>query len=200
MKIIDCEQGSDEWYQARLGKATASEFHNVLNKKTGRGTYMIKLAAERLTGECQDGYTNAVMERGKELEAEARECYETLYGQEIIQVGFAEFDEWIGASPDGLIGEDGLLELKCPNSTTHITNIIKGKMPTKYIPQVQGQLWVTGRKWCDFASYDPRLMSRPFWSVRIQRDEEYIKNLNAATNVFIDELQELIAKIETNVF
>ena len=200
MKIYDCVQCSDEWYLARLGKATASEFHNVLNKKTGRGTYMIKLAAERLTGVGQDGYTNAIMERGKELEAEAREYYETIYGQEVIQVGFAEFDEWVGASPDGLIGDDGLLELKCPNSTTHITNIIKNKMPTKYIPQVQGQLWVTGRQWCDFASYDPRLESRPFWSVRIQRDEEYIKNLHAATSVFVAELKELIAKIETNAF
>lgn len=200
MKIIDCIQGSDEWFAARLGKATASCFSEVLNKKTGRGTYMIKLAAERLTGLPQDSYSNAVMERGKEVEPEARECYEVIYHEKVVQVGFVELNEWIGASPDGLIGDEGLAELKCPNTTTHISYILKDKMPAKYIPQVQGQLWVTGRKWCDFISYDPRLSSRPLWSVRIQRDEEYIRNLEAATNVFVKELKELIAKVEKGVF
>lgn len=200
MNIIDCIQGSDEWFASRLGKVTASCFSDVLNKKTGRGVYMIKLAAERLTGLPQGSYNNAVMERGKELEPEAREYYAKSSGQEIVQIGFAELDEWIGASPDGLIGDDGLAEIKCPNSTTHIINILKDKMPTQYIPQVQGQLWVTGRKWCRFISYDPRLATRPFWSIRIERDEEYIKNLQAATNIFVKELKELIAKIEAGTF
>jgi len=200
MKYINCIQGSDEWYAARLGKATASRFSDVLNKKTGRGTYMIRLAAERLTGNGQDNYTNAAMEWGKEHEADAREHYKIIYHQEVKQVGFAELNEWVGASPDGLIGDEGLAEIKCPNSSTHISYIVKNKMPSKYNPQVQGQLWVTGRQWCDFISYDPRLSCRPLWSTRIQRDEEYIKNLEAATNVFVADLQELIAKIETNAF
>lgn len=200
MKIIDCEQGSDEWFAARLGKVTASCFSDVLNKKTGRGTYMIKLAAERLTGLSQDGYSNAVMERGKEIEPEAREYYAETRGQIISQIGFAELSEDVGASPDGLVGDDGQVEIKCPNSTTHISYILKNKMPTKYIPQVQGQLWVTGRQWCDFISYDPRLDKRPFWLIRVKRDEDYIKTLEAATNVFIEELKELIAKVGSDTF
>ena len=139
------------------------------------------------------------MERGKEVEPEARDYYSTLKGRDIIQVGFVEYNEWVGASPDGF-ADDGLVEIKCPNSTTHITNIIKGKMPTKYIPQVQGQLWVTKRAWCDFVSYDPRVTSKPFFCVRIPRDDEYIATLEAATNVFVTELQELISKVETNKF
>jgi len=198
--IIDCIQGSDEWFAARLGKVTASEFHEVLNKKSGRKTYMYKLAAEVLSGMTQETYNNAVMERGKELESEAREYYSILLGREIIRIGFVEKDEWIGASPDGFVVEEGLIETKCPNSTTHIQNIITGKIPTKYIPQVQGQLWVTGRKWCDYVSYDPRITTKPFFCVRVERDEEYIKNLEAETNVFVAELKELISKVKADTF
>ncbi len=200
MEIIDCAQGSDEWYRARLGMITASEFHSVLNKKTGRGTYMMKLAAERLTLMSQDTYSNANMEWGKEHEEEARECYELIMSAEIRQVGFVKHSDWVGASPDGLIGEDGLIEIKCPNSTTHITNIIKNKMPTTYIPQVQGLLWVTERKWCDFVSYDPRVMCNPLFNVRINRDEDYISNLQAETKKFIKELKEIIAKVDKASF
>lgn len=198
--IIDCIQGSDEWFAARLGKVTASMFHEVLNKKSGRGTYMLKLAAERLTGISQNGYSNAVMERGKEYEAEAREHYSALFGREIVEVGFVKHGEWIGSSPDGFVGDEGLIEIKCPNSTTHIVTLIKNRMPTQHIPQVQGQLWITGRLWCDFISYDPRMVNRPFFCLRVERDEEYIKNLEAATNIFVTELKELIAKVKADTF
>lgn len=200
MKIIDCVQGSEEWFAARLGKVTASEFHKVLNKKTGRGLYMRKLAAERLTGITEDSFHNPIMDNGSDTEAEAKECYETIYHEKVKQVGFVELNEWIGASPDGLIGEEGTIEVKCPLGSTHIDYITRNKMPAVYIPQVQGELWVTGRKWCDFVSYVPRLSSRPLWSVRIQRDEEYIRNLEAATNVFVAELKELIAKVDAGAF
>ena len=200
MKVIDCIQGSDEWFAARLGKVTASEFHEVLNKKSGRKTYMYKLAAEVLSGMTQETYNNAVMERGKELESEAREYYSILLGRDIVQVGFVEYSEWIGASPDGFVGDDGLVEVKCPNSTTHIINLVKNSMPPQYIPQVQGLLWVTGHLWCDFISYDPRMVNRPFFCIRITRDEEYILNLQMETEKFINELKELISKVKAATF
>lgn len=200
MNIIDCEQGSDEWFTARLGKVTASKFSDVLNKKTGRGLYMRKLAAERLTGEVEESFRNSIMDKGSEAENEAKEHYSTLLGIPVVSVGFVEKNEWVGTSPDGLVGDDGTIEIKCPLGSTHIDYIIKNKMPAVYIPQVQGGLWITGRKWCDFISYVPALRSKPFYCIRIERDNEYIRNLEAATNVFIKELQELIAKVGKEEF
>lgn len=200
MVIVKCVQGSDEWFAARLGKVTASKFSEVLNKKVGRGLYMRKLAAERLTGLVEDSFRNSIMEKGNKTEDEARTYYYTLRGQEAKQVGFVKLNEWIGASPDGLVGDDGTIEVKCPLGSTHIDYIIRNKMPAIYVPQVQGGLWVTERKWCDFVSYVPALQSRPMWVVRIERDDEYIKNLEAATNVFVAELKELIAKVGKETF
>ena len=200
MEIIDCIQGSGEWFAARRGKVTASHFKDVLNKKAGRGLYMRKVAAELLTDQTEDSYTNPIIEKGSDTEAEARECYEHIYHEKVVQVGFVEMNEWVGCSPDGLIGVEGLAEIKCPLGSTQIDYIMKDAMPPVYVPQVQGQLWVTGRKWCDFISYNPYFKNRPLWSKRIQRDEDYIKNLEAATNLFIKELKELIAKIEKGVF
>jgi len=204
MEIIDCIQGSDEWFDVKRGKVSASHFKDVLNKSSksssGRGLYMRKVAAEILTGQTEETYTNAAMENGVDTEAEARECYEHIYHEKVVQVGFVVLNEWVGCSPDGLIGEDGLAEIKCPLGSTHIDYISKDAMPPVYIPQVQGQLWVTGRKWCDYISYNPYFKNRPLWSKRIQRDEEYIKTLETATNMFTKELKELIAKIEKGVF
>jgi len=200
MKILTCfEQGSDSWFAARLGMVTASNFHKVLNKKTGRGAYMRKLCAERLTG-CIDpnSFKNDIMECGSETEAEARSYYETANDCKIEQVGFVVRDEWIGGSPDGLIGTDGLFECKCPLSSTHIENILSNKMPTTYVPQVQGLLWITERQYCDFISFDPKVLSRPIFIKRVERDKDYIVNLAAQVSVFVKELQEMIKKIEGN--
>lgn len=199
MKIIDCIQRSDEWYAARIGKLTASGFDKVLCDGTGRKTYMLKLAAERLTGISQDGYTNSAMEWGQQTEEAARNYYTQVFG-EVQEVGFVEKDDWVGASPDGLIDTDGLLEIKCPNSTTHIENILAEKMPTKYRPQVQGQLWVTERQWCDFVSFDPRVQARPFLRVRIERDDSYISKLASAVEEFVKELKELLERIQQGPF
>ncbi|MFA5298153.1 MAG: lambda exonuclease family protein [Lutibacter sp.] len=199
MKIINCIQGTDEWFAARLGKITASRFGNVLCNSSGRNTYMIKLIAERLTGLAQDGYTNGAMQWGIETEPQARAYYEALNNITVQLAGFIELDENTGGSPDGLVGEDGILEIKCPNSTTHITTIIKGKMPTEYNPQVQGLLWITGRQWCDFISFDPRMNNRTFWSTRVFRDEKYIIVLQEAVKQFVKELNELIKKVTPNV-
>lgn len=200
MTIVDCIQGSDEWFEARLGFVTASNFHKVLNKKTGRGLYMRKLAAERLTGLREESYKNEIMDKGSETEQEARKYYETVNDCEVKQVGFVIMDEWIGGSPDGLIGEEGLLEIKCPLSSTHIEIILSGRMPPLHIPQVQGLLWITGRKWCDFVSYDPKVLSKPMFCVRVERDKDYFMKLAGEVGVFVGELKTMIAKIDDGSF
>lgn len=196
MKIVDCIQGSEEWFEAKLGIVSASNFSKVLNKGAGRGLYMRKLIAERLTGLREEGYHDKNMDNGNETEAEARKYYETAYDCEVKQAGFVLRDDDVGCSPDGLIGEEGSIEIKCPLSSTHVFNILSGKMPTEYIPQVQGLLWVTGRQWCDFISFDPKVVSRPVSVVRIERDVEYIIKLAAKVNVFVKELKETVDKIK----
>ena len=198
MKIIDCIQGTDEWWEARLGFVTASNFHKVLNKKTGRGLYMRKLAAERLTGLREESYKNEIMENGNETEAAARAYYEAANDCKVEQVGFVMRDEWIGGSPDGLVGDEGMIEMKCPLSSTHIENILSGEMPKTYTPQVQGLLWVTERKWCDFISFDPKVLSKPIFTVRIERDKEYIINLSANVGVFVDQLKDMLNQFDTS--
>jgi len=202
MIIHNCQQGSDEWLALRLGKITASKFNAVLAKGQGktRRAHMVQLAAEILTGEQQEGYSNGAMEWGTEQEPFAREYYESLNDCVVGQVGFVELSEWVGVSPDGLVGEDGLIEIKCPNSTTHITTILSDKFPSTYKPQIQGQLWVTGGKWCDFVSYDPRIKNRPFFSVRVERDEAYIKELEIQVTIFTTELKEMIEKLTASKF
>ena len=197
MKIFNCEQRSDEWYEVRLGKVTASNFHKVLNKRTGRGLYMRKLAAEGITGLREESYKNDFMEVGSETEAEARRFYEIANDCKVEQVGFVMRDDLIGGSPDGLIGKDGLLEIKCVISSTHIATILSEKMPALHIPQVQGLLWVTDRKWCDFVSFDPRVLSQPMFTVRVERDEGYFKKLAGEVGVFVNELKVMIAKIDS---
>ncbi len=194
MIIHNCEQMSDEWFALRLGKITASHFSDVLNKKTGRKTYMLKLLAERLSGEAQVSYSNGPMERGVEVEHLAREHYEALWGI-VEQIGFVELSDDVGCSPDGFVGYDGIIEIKCPNSSTHLSYIDKNVFPASYKPQVQGNLWVTGRQWCDFISFDPRIKAKPFWKIRIKRDRLYIDDLSDAVKKFIKEMRELEDKI-----
>lgn len=200
MTEIDCQQGSEEWFEARLGFVTASNFPKVLNKRTGRGLYMRKLAAERLTGFQEESYKNGIMENGQLTEAEARWFYEAANDLSVRQVGFVMRDKDIGGSPDGLVGEDGIIEIKCPLSSTHISNILSNKMPSEYEPQVQGLLWITERQWCDFISYDPRVIARPMFTVRIERDTEYIPTLSAQVTVFVKDLKEMIKKIDDSSF
>ena len=202
MKIIECIQGSEEWKAVRRGKATSSRFAKVMAKqrdpkKAGeRKKYMLQLAAERLTGVTKVSYESKAMERGTELEPEARAYYAALTGTEVQEVGFCKLSEDVGGSPDGLIGEDGGLEIKCVYTTTHIKTILSNKMPTTHIPQVQGNMWITGRKWWDFASYDPDMKSQKMFIVRQYRNEEYIDNLKTETERFAKELDELVKKIQ----
>lgn len=203
MKILDCPQGSEEWLQARLGKATASRIADVTAKtKSGpsasRKNYAAQLIAERLTGACQDSYKNAAMQWGTEKEPEAREFYEMLTGNDVRQVGMVLHPEieMSLASPDGLIGDDGLVEIKCPNTATHIETLLSEKIDKKYLQQMQWQMACTGRKWCDFVSYDPRLdITKQIWIFRVERDDKMIKELEKEVTLFLAEIAETIDKL-----
>lgn len=204
LTIIDCEQQSDEWFAARLGRVTASRFSDVLMGpgKSGYKTYMMKLLAERMTGMPQETYSNKAMENGIETEPQARDYYVGLQaaGQIVKQIGFIQLGEDVGASPDGLVGSDGLIEIKCPFPSTHLIYILKNKFPPQYKAQVQGQLWVTDRKWCDFISFNPEVANRggrPYWSIRVEHDEAYIENLKKAIEQFVYELKTLEEKVKS---
>ncbi len=202
MQIIDCIQGTPEWYQVRLGRVTASCFGKAIAGGQGKTSkaYMLQLIAERLTNEQQESYSNAVMQRGSEIESLAREYYELLNDCPVRQVGFIKRGEDVGASPDGLVGNDGELEIKCPNSTTHIETILTNKVPTAHRPQLQGGMWVSEREWVDFVSYDPRVKQRPFFCERVYRDDAYIKELNIKIIMFIQEMKEIISKLTKSPF
>lgn len=219
MNIIECIQGSQEWIDARLGRVTGTGFAKVLAKGQGktRKSYLIQLAAERLSGLPQDSFTSGAMDWGTEHEDEARACYEAVQGVEVKQVGFVELDEYIevspdgivetkclngyvGVSPDGLVGEDGGAEIKCPNTSTHIKTILSGKMPPEYTAQVQGGMWVAEREWCDFVSFDPRMKSQRIFIVRVKRDQEYIDNLQYEVEKFVKELKILVETIDSSPF
>lgn len=201
MIIHEMVQGSDEWFAARLGKVTGSNFSKAIGKPGATRTkYMEKLIAEIGSQEKEQGYSNAAMEWGTETEPLAREFYENINDCIVREVGFVEHNEHIGVSPDGLVGEDGLLEIKCPYSSTHVSYIINDRLPPVYKAQVQGQLWVTGRQWCDFVSYDPRYIPRPYWCVRVERDIDYSAMLCIKVGKFITEMKEIIEKINASPF
>ena len=179
MRINNHKQGSDEWLQSRLGKPTASNFGKLITPtgkpSTSADGYINELIAQRITGELPEFYTNSAMERGNELEPAAKALYEFTYGVEVVEAGLCLHDTLdCGASPDGLVGDDGGLEIKCPLPHNHIAYLRSGDVTTKYIPQIQGCLWITGREWWDFMSYHPAMEDL---IVRVYRDEAYIKKL-----------------------
>lgn len=194
IEIFDCEQGTPEWFACRLGIATASNFSKVLAKGEGktRKRYLLDLAGERLTGETADSYSNDHMERGKAMEAEARDLYVFMKDSEPNQVGFIRNGEK-GCSPDSLIGGSGMLEIKTKLAALQIECILADKLPSEHVAQVQGALWVAEREWMDFVSYWPKL---PLFVKRVYRDEDYIKNLAAEVARFNSEMLELIEKIQ----
>jgi len=197
-------QGSNEWFSARLGKATASKIIDILSKgKDGesitRRNYRMMLVCERLTGLKADGYTNTHMERGTLLEPLARASYEVIKGLLVDEVGFVPHPtiEMSGASPDGLISTDGLIEIKCPTPNNHIETALSGKAPSKYISQMQWQMACTGRKWCDFVSYCPDVGANlELFVVRVMRDDEYIAVTEKAVIAFLDEVTETLTKLK----
>lgn len=198
IEVLDMEQGSPEWYQARLGIVTASEFATVMAQGRGGGdsktrrTYMLKLMGERLTGEPAYHYQNDHMERGKGMEAEARDMYVFLSDLEPRQVGFIRNGK-VGCSPDSLIGNDGMLEIKTKLAHLQLDVLLSDAFPSEHVAQVQGQLWVAEREWCDFVSYWPKL--KPF-TKRVYRDEAYIKNLETAVAIFENEMAALLDRLQ----
>ena len=201
--IEKVEQGTPEWFAARLGNVTASRVADVIAKtKSGysasRENYMAQLICERMTGTVAESYTNAAMQWGTETEPLARAAYESLADVLVDEVGYIAHPtiERAGASPDGLIGVFGLLEIKCPNTATHIDTLISEQVPTKYITQMQWQMSCTGRTWADFVSFDPRLPSGlQMFVKRVEFDAEYVAMLKEEVTKFLTELDAKISKL-----
>jgi len=189
-------QGSDEWKALRLGKVTASRVADVVAKtKSGysasRANYMAQLIAERLTGVSAESYTNAAMQHGVDTEPEARAAYEFYQGATVDLVAFVSHPkiDQAGASPDGLIGGDGLVEIKCPNTATHLETLLGQAAPAKYETQMQFQMACTGRSYCDFVSYDPRMPENMrLFIKRVFRDDKRIKELEDEVAGFLLEM------------
>lgn len=198
IQIHTCEQGSADWHRVRSGIPTASEFHTVLAKgKDGkspsltRKTYLYKLAGEIITGEPAESYSNAHMERGKEMEAAAREHYAFITEADPELVGFITNGPK-GCSPDALIGDDGMLEIKTKLPHLQIECLFRGDLPPEHRAQCQGALWVAEREWIDFCSYWPKM---PPFIVRVTRDDAYIAELASAVDAFNAELAEIVDKV-----
>ena len=201
--IEKVEQGTPEWFAARLGNVTASRVADVIAKtKSGyaasRENYMAQLICERMTNTVAESYTNAAMQWGTETEPLARAAYESIADVLVDEVGYVQHPriERAGASPDGLIGLFGLLEIKCPNTATHIDTLITEQVPTKYITQMQWQMVCTGRAWCDFVSFDPRLPNGlQVFVKRVEFDTEYAATLEIEVVKFLAELDTKISKL-----
>lgn len=198
------EQRSDDWFLIRAGKVTASAVYKVMARtKTGygadRANYMADLVTERLTGRPAGSFTNAAMQWGVDTEPMAREAYAAHIDDAVAEIGFVEHPAiaMAGASPDGLVGFDGLVEIKCPNSATHITTLTGAAIDRKYMLQMQFQMACTGREWCDFASFDPRLPVEMQLHVRrVERDAELIAEMESEITKFLGEVDATVADLQ----
>jgi len=198
------EQGTPEWFAQRCGKVTASRIADLMAKtKSGWGAsrknYMAQLVAERVTGTVAESYTNAAMQWGIDTEPMARQAYEAANLVTVDEAGFVEHPKikGAGASPDGYVG-DGLVEIKCPNTATHIDTMLSGKIQDKYIKQMQWQMACTETAFCDFVSYDPRMgPDLALWVKRVNRDHQMIADIEAAVVDFIQEIDEQVSKLQS---
>ena len=198
MIILTDEQGSPEWLASRLGRPSASMFGKLVTgggKPSGSAeSYINEMIAERLTGRSKPFFTNEHMERGNFLEPEARQAYEFITDFEVVETGFILDDsQEFGCSPDGLVANDGGLEIKCPSDSVHVSYLRAGKVPAKYYQQVQGCMMITGREWWDFMSYHPEM---PHLLVRMKRNEKFIEamaeQLEAAVKTIVEETERLV--------
>lgn len=193
-------QGTPEWHAIRLGKVTASRIADVVGRaKTGYGAgrrnYMAELVVERLTGTRTEGFTNAAMQWGTDMEPDARAAYQFHINTRVEQIGFVPHQSIAdtGASPDGYVGADGMVEIKCPNTATHLETLLGGPVAEKYYLQMQWQMACAGRAWCDFASYDPRLPDvMALHVLRIPRDDARIAELETEVVSFLTELRDTV--------
>ena len=196
-------QRTPEWFELRLGKVTASRIGDLMAKtKSGysasRTNYMAELAIQRLTGTVEQGFTSPAMLWGTEQESNARNAYSFFTDNEVNEIAFINHPtiEQAGASPDGLVGDDGLVEIKCPNSATHLDTLLTGKINNKYLLQMQWQMACSGRKWCDFVSFDPRFPEDlKIFIKRVERDDKLIAEITAEVKKFLAELDETMTQL-----
>ena len=201
--MSDMEQRTDEWYAARLGKVTASRVSDLMAKtKTGyaasRENYMAQLVLERITGAKAESFSSAAMQWGTDQEPFARAAYEAARDVMVEEEGFVPHPtiEMAGASPDGLVGDDGLVEIKCPNTATMIETLLTEKVPSKYIAQMQFQMACTGRKWCDYVVFDPRMPPKAqLFIKRVDRDDKFIAEMEDEIVKFLAEVQSQVEKL-----
>jgi len=196
-EILDMPQGSDEWFTERIGSIGGSSIASVVAKGEGkmRKNLLFRLAGEILTGVKYEGFKNDHMDRGIEQESEARIRYELVTGNEVVQVGLVKLTDYKHESPDGLVGKDGKIEIKCVIPSVQVETIIADKVPANYRKQVQWGLFICERQWCDFISYSPLVTSRPMWIKRVERDEKLIKELDEGADKFIKEMLEILDTI-----
>ena len=196
-------QGGEAWFAERLGRATASRIADIIARtkerySTSRENYMVELALERITGRRAESYTNAAMQRGTDLEPLARAAYEASTGVLVAEVGMIPHPRiaMAGASPDGLVGDDGLIEIKCPNSATHIRTLRSKKPSGEYVTQMAWQMACAGRDWCEFVSYDPRMPDGlDLFVVRVHRDDAMIAMLETEVDAFLVEVDALVSEL-----
>lgn len=199
------DQRTDDWFANRAGKVTASCIYKVMARtKTGygadRANYMADLITERLTGACASGFTNAAMQWGIDTEPMAREAYALAVGDPPVEIGFVDHPAiaMSGASPDGLVGFDGLLEIKCPNSATHIATLRGASIDRKYLLQMQWQMACTERSWCDFVSFDPRLPEEMRLHVRrVEHDAALLSEIEGEVTKFLTEVDEAVSELRS---
>ena len=200
MKIHNFEQRTDEWYAIRKGKMTASNAETIIANGKGLETYIYNLMAEYYSSAEKENYINSDMQRGIDLEPEARLEFEFYTGLDVQEVGFVEYNDFIGVSPDGLIGDDGLIEIKCPNDSIYFKLLLSNNIKPEYIAQMQMQMYVTDRLYCYFVSYNPNF-EKSLYIKKINRDEEMIdklkKGLERGTQL-IKEIKENFRKVGTN--
>lgn len=200
MKIHNFEQRTDEWYAIRKGKMTASNADTIIANGKGLETYIYNLMAEYYSSAEKENYINADMQRGIDLEPEARLEFEFYTGLDVQEVGFVEYNEFIGVSPDGLIGDDGLIEIKCPNDSIYFKLLLNDNIKPEYIAQMQMQMYITDRQYCYFVSYNPNF-EKSLYIKKINRDEEIIeklkKGLEKGTEL-IKEIKKKFRKVGTN--
>lgn len=198
MILFNCEQRSEAWHEARLGRVTGTRFKNLVSKESTASyqDLITDLACEIVTGKAEEAYVNATMEAGIETEPEARKEYENIFGVDVIEVGFVipdeghKYHDWVGISPDGLI-DNGMIEIKSPLMKTHMEYIFSNKLPSEYVYQVQGQLFVTGREYCDFMSYVSGM--KPF-IIRVYPDLELHSIFETKLDAIIERVKEKIER------
>lgn len=194
MKIHNFDQRSDEWKSIRMGKFGGTDAQIVANNGTGLQTLIYKKVAELMTGKSEDEYTNLDMQRGVEQEEIARGMYELTTGREVKTVGYCENDEYSGCSPDGLVGDDGLVEIKCQKDSVFVKTMYTKKIDTKYVYQIQMQLYVTGREWCDFVAFNDNF--KDLIIITVKRDEAIINKIKLGLEEGKKQIKQIMERVK----